>query len=169
MVGTIYKVNQVTSIKLSDNFWLSEFTKSNTATRLGIDNTPSQGVIDNLEFLCVRILQPTRDHFVRDLKRARSMKITSGFRCLELNRELRSDDTSQHLTGEAADCEILGVDNYEVACWIRDNLEFDQLILEFYTGEPNSGWIHVSCKEQGHNRQECLTITKGLVRSGLIK
>lgn len=152
----------VIGIRISRNFSLLELTKSSTATRLGIDNTPSQEVIDNLEFLALRILQHVRDHY------GRAVTINSGFRCLDLNRKLGSGDRSQHVTGNAADMEISGVDNYELACWIRDNLEFDQLILEFYTGEPSSGWVHVSLKPL-NNRMECLTVTKQTTRRGLIK
>ena len=148
--------------KLSENFRLSELTRSDTATRLGIDNTPNEEQLENLRMLANQILQPTRDHWG-------SLNISSGFRCLGLNRELRSEDTSQHLSGEAADMEKYGVDNYVLACWIRDNLEFDQLILEFYTsGDPSSGWVHVSNKASG-NRNQCLTINKGTVKRGLVK
>jgi zinc D-Ala-D-Ala carboxypeptidase len=151
------------SIKLSDNFRLSELTKSNTALRLGIDNTPSQEEIDRLEYLCLRVLQPVRNYYNR------SVIVSSGFRCLQLNQELKSGNRSQHVRGEAADFEIPGLDNYEVACWVRDNLEYDQLILEFYDGSPSSGWIHVSIKEEGNNRMECLTINKGNIKRGLVK
>jgi len=158
----------VSLTKISKNFWLSEFTKSSTATRLGIDNTPSQEVIDKLQYLTVRVLQPTRDYFVSELKQGSSVSINSGFRCPELNSKLGSSSRSQHITGTAADFEIRGVDNYKLACWIRDNLEFDQLILEFYTsGDPSSGWVHVSLNENKHNRHECLTINKGTVISGI--
>lgn len=170
VVGTTRSDDQMSKeIKLSDNFWLYEFEKSDTAVRLGIDNTVPEHLIPKLEYLAATVLQPTRDHFVKRLKRARSMKINSGYRCPALNFAVGSKDTSQHLKAEAADAEIPGVDNYEVACWIRDNLEFDQLILEFYTGEPSSGWVHVSKKEEGHNRNECLTINTSGVKRGLHK
>jgi hypothetical protein len=148
-------------LRLSKNFRLSEFTKSSTAIRLGIDNTPNGNVIANLERLCLRVLQEVREHF------GKSVSITSGYRCPQLNSKLDSSEHSQHVKGEAADFEIHGLDNYVLACWIRDNLEFDQLILEFYDGSPNSGWVHVSIREHG-NRSECLTITKGNIRRGLI-
>lgn len=94
------------------------------------------------------------------------MSVRSGYRSPRVNELAGSSSTSQHLLCEAADVEIAGVDNYELAVWIRDNLDFDQLILEFYTGEPTSGWIHVSCKTAG-NRNECLTITPQAVSRGL--
>lgn len=156
----------LSEIKLANNFWLSEFTKSSTATRLGIDNSPTEEQIEKLRYLSNSILQPTRDYFVTETKKGKLIKITSGYRCLELNRELGSSDSSQHVLAEAVDFEVPRVDNYEVACWIRDNLEFDQLILEFYEG-GNTGWIHVSKVENGHNRNECLTINKGIIKRGL--
>lgn len=150
-------------LRLSRNFSLREFTKSSTALRLGIDNIPSQEVIDNLTYLVTRVLQPLRDQLEAPIT------ITSGFRSLELNRKLGSQDSSQHITGMAVDIEIIGIDNKVLAEWIRDTLDFDQLILEFYDGvTPDSGWVHVSIKEFGKNRMECLTINKGTVRRGLL-
>jgi len=148
-------------MKLSNNFSLSEFTKSDTAIRLGIDNVPSNDHIDGLTELCENILQPVRNHFG-------SVRVNSGFRCLLLNRALKSNDTSQHVMGEAADIEVNGVSNYDLACWIRDNTEFDKCILEFYTsGEPSSGWVHVSFRED--NRKETYTISKSGTNKGLIE
>jgi hypothetical protein len=95
--------------------------------------------------------------------------ISSGYRCPELNAALGSSHKSQHQFGMAADFEIPGRDNYDVACWVRDNLEFDQLILEFYDGTPASGWVHVSIMEDGRNRNQCLTINKGTIKNGLVK
>jgi len=147
-------------LRLSKNFKLAELTKSQIALRNGIDNTPSTEQLQSLELLVGRVLQPVRDHFEKPVT------VTSGFRCAHVNRLLGSIVTSQHTKGQAADIEIHGVDNYELACWIRDNLEFDQLILEFYTGVPNSGWVHVSYSSK--NRQECLSTNKGTVSRGLI-
>ena len=128
-------------MNLSRNFSLQELTKSDTAIRLGIDNQPNADQIDKLKMLCERVLQPVRDHFGR-------VKITSGFRSPELCVAIGSSANSQHAQACAADFEVLGVDNAEVADWIKMNCETDQLILEFYTpGEPNSGWIHASYVE----------------------
>ena len=151
------------STKLSENFRLSEFIKSGTATRLGIDNSPSNDIITRLYLMANMIAQPIRDHYKR------STTINSGYRCLELNRALKSSDTSQHVTGSALDIEVSGIDNYELANWIKENLDFDQLILEFYDGTPASGWVHVSLSESGTNRGECLTINKGSIKRGLVK
>ena len=125
-------------MNLSRNFTLSELTKSDTAIRKGINNNPNAEQIEKLKALCENILQPVRDHFGR-------VKITSGFRSEDLCLAIGSSRNSQHAKAEAADFECIGVDNAEVADWIKQNLETDQLILEFYTpGEPNSGWIHAS-------------------------
>jgi len=126
------------SMNLTRNFTLSELTKSDTAIRKGINNNPSPEQIEKLKSLCENILQPVRDHFGR-------VKITSGFRSVQLCLAIGSSQNSQHARAEAADFECPGVDNAELADWIHKNLPYDQLILEFYTpGEPNSGWIHCS-------------------------
>ena len=125
-------------MNLSRNFTLSELIKSDTAIRRGINNNPNAEQIEKLKALCENILQPVRDHFGR-------VKVTSGFRSSELCVAIGSSVNSQHAKAEAADFEVLGVDNAEVADWVKMNCETDQLILEFYTpGEPNSGWIHAS-------------------------
>ena len=128
-------------MNLSRNFTLSELTKSDTAIRRGIDNNPNAEQIEKLKALCENILQPVRDHFGR-------VKVTSGFRSVELCEAIGSSARSQHARAEAADFEVIGVDNAELFDWIKNNLTPDQLILEFYTpGEPNSGWIHCSWVE----------------------
>ena len=136
-------------MKLSQNFSLSEFTKSQTATRHGIDNTPSMTNIINLTSLCEGVLQPVRNHFMKP------MVISSGFRCKELNTKIGGSKTSQHVLGQAADIEVLGVSNLELSDWIHTNLEYDQLILEFYNEKegPHSGWVHVSF-DKGYNKHD---------------
>jgi len=136
-------------MNLSRNFSLSELTKSDTAIRKGINNNPSADQIEKLKSLCENILQPVRDRFGR-------VTITSGFRSVELCIAIGSSANSQHAKAEAADFECPGVDNAEVADWIKNNLEYDQLILEFYNiGEPNSGWIHCSYIPE-QRRASCL-------------
>jgi len=126
------------TMNLSRNFTLQELIKSDTAIRLDINNNPNSGQIEKLKALCENILQPVRDHFGR-------VKVTSGFRSEQLCLKIGSSVNSQHAKAEAADFECMGTDNAELADWIHQNLEYDQLILEFYTpGEPNSGWIHCS-------------------------
>ena len=135
-------------MKLSNNFTLQELTKSQTATRKGIDNEPGTAEIENLIHLAKTILQPVREHF------GKPVMISSGYRSPALCEAIGSSAKSQHAKGEAADFEIHGVDNKELATWIADNCEFDQLILEFYDGvDPNSGWIHCSSKKENSRRQ----------------
>jgi len=125
-------------MNLSRNFTLSELTKSDTAIRKSINNKPNAEQIEKLKAMCENSLQPGRDHFGR-------VKVTSGFRSVDLCMAIGSSANSQHAKAEAADFECVGVDNAELADWIKDNLPYDQLIVEYYTpGEPNSGWIHCS-------------------------
>ena len=125
-------------MELTRNFTLEELTKSDTAIRKGINNNPNPEQIEKLKTLCEKNLQPVRDHFGR-------VKVTSGYRSPELCVAIGSSLNSQHAKAEAVDFEVLGVDNAEVADWVKMNCETDQLILEYYTpGEPNSGWIHAS-------------------------
>ena len=135
-------------MKLSANFELAELIKSQVAERKGIPNNPSPDQIDNLKSLCINVLQPIRSEFDKPVI------ISSGFRSAELCISIGSKPTSQHAEGKAADLEIPGVDNMELAMWIKNNLNFDQLILEFYKdGEPNSGWVHVSWNGDNNRNQ----------------
>lgn len=154
-------------IQLSNNFWLSEMVKSSTADRLDIDNWPTeQWIIDNLRNVAYNILQPVRDHY------GVAIRPSSGYRCLQLNRAIGSKDTSQHTKGQAVDFEIPGCSNYDVAYWVEQNLNFDQLLLEFYDPQSgaNSGWIHCSYVDNSSNRNQVLTINRrvGTV-TGLLK
>ena len=140
-------------MKLTANITLDELTKSQVAERKGINNNPSPEQIENLKALAVNVLQPIRSHFDKPLI------ISSGFRCAQLCVEIGSSVNSQHTAHDeaaAADFEIPGVDNRELALYIKNELEFDQLILEFYKdNEPTSGWIHCSYSTN-HNRQQSL-------------
>lgn len=139
-------------MKLSENFTLTEFTKSQTGERLGIDNVPKGEHLENLRHLVGKIIQPVRSYYKQ------VMTVNSGYRSPALNKAVGGAATSQHCNGEAADIEIPGVANYDLARHIQDNYEFDQLILEFYTpGVPDSGWVHVSLKRSGANRKQVLT------------
>ena len=137
-------------MKLTANFSLSELTKSQTATRKGIDNTPSPEHQENLRLLCEAVLQPVREHF------GRVVTVTSGYRSPELCTAIGSKITSQHARGEAADFEIFGVSNKVLADYIHETLHYDQLILEYWNeSDPNSGWVHCSFSE-GKNRKQYL-------------
>ena len=141
-------------MKLSKNFALKELTRSSTALRLGIDNTPDQEQLVNLTALTCCVLQPVREEHGR-------VTINSGLRVLELNRAIKSGDNSQHISGMAADLEAPAISNFELATWIKDNLNFDQLILEFYEkGDPASGWVHCSYRTDGKNRSEVKTASR---------
>ena len=141
-------------MQLSKNFNLVEMTKSQTATRKGIDNTPSAEHQGNLQSLCMHVLQPIRDHF------SQVVTVSSAYRSPELCLAIGSKTTSQHAKGEAADFEIFGVSNKELADYIHEHLDYDQLILEYWKeSDPNSGWVHCSYSE-GNNRNQYLKAYK---------
>jgi len=137
-------------MRLSRHFTLSELTKSQTAKRLGINNKPDSRALANLMALVCHILEPVRVHF------GIPFTPSSGYRCLKLNRAIGSKSTSQHVKGEAVDFEIPTIANRDLADWIKENLTFDQLILELHNPDvADSGWVHCSYRE-GNNRCEYL-------------
>ena len=141
-------------MKLSDNFSLLELTKSQTAERKGIDNTPGPEHQENLKKLCENVLQPVRDYF------SKVVTISSGYRSPELCTAIGSKITSQHAKGQAADFEIFGVSNKALADYIDSELHYHQLILEYWKeSDPNSGWVHCSFSE-GQNRKQYLRAYK---------
>jgi zinc D-Ala-D-Ala carboxypeptidase len=145
--------------QISEHFTLEELIRSDTGTRLGIDNTPEQNYIDNLKLLCDNILEPIRAHFG-------VVRVNSGYRCLALNMAINPMTStvakvSKHSYGQAADIEVDGIDNGALALWCAENLpEFEQVILEMYTpGQPHSGWVHVAfCV--GEQKKEVLTAAR---------
>ena len=140
-------------MNLSANFTLKELTKSDTATRLGLDNMPDDAALENLKTLCEKVLQPVRDHF------GKSVTVNSGYRSPESNAAVGGSKTSDHCKGQAADIEIDGVDNPDLAQWIMDNLDYTQLILEFYErGKGSSGWVHVSYDPNNLKKQELTAV-----------
>lgn len=149
-------------MKLSDNFSLEELCKSSTASRLGIDNTAYDiDTINNLKNVARNILQPIREKY--DIP----FSPNSGYRSPTLNEAIKGSAKSQHCEGKAVDIEIPTIDNSALAHWINMNLDFDQLILEFYRkGDPKSGWVHVSYNE-GNNRKEVLTFDGKMYERGL--
>ena len=141
-------------MKLSKNFSLAEFTKSQTAERKGLDNTPSGEHLEAAVTLFENVVQKVRDHFGPTV-------LNSGYRGPELNEAVGGSSKSQHCKGQAADIEVPGVPNAELAEWIKENCDFDQLILEFYTpGIPDSGWVHVSYVNEEDNRKSILTASR---------
>lgn len=139
-------------MKLSKNLDLSEVTRSESAKRNGIDNLPTPQHLENLKKLAVNIFQPIRDHFKVPIR------ISSGYRSEKLNRLLPGTSiTSQHCSGEAVDIDMDGtkIKNKQIFDFIKDNLEFDQLIWEFGTNE-NPDWVHVSYESTGKQRKQIL-------------
>jgi zinc D-Ala-D-Ala carboxypeptidase len=141
-------------VNLTQNFTLSEMTKSETALRFGMANDPTETEIENMRVLCEKVLQPVRNYY------GMGVKVNSGYRHPLVNAKVGGSATSDHCKGFAADIEIPGVANADLAEWIKDNCEFKQLILEFYTpGVPDSGWVHVSY-DPSDNKKQVLTATK---------
>lgn len=139
-------------MKLSKNLSLAEVTKSTTASRLGINNTPDDWTIENLRAVAESIFQPLRDSF------GVPIFVSSGYRSAELNKAIGGSKRSQHVQGRALDldADVFGsCTNAQVFDYIRKNLEFDQLIWEFGT-EDNPNWVHVSFVRDGDNRGRCL-------------
>jgi len=151
--------------KLSNNLYLKEVIKSNTATRRGIDNSPTAEHLANLKVVAVRVFQPIRDHFETPIG------ISSGYRSEALNKAIGGSKTSQHSKGQALDLDadiFGGVTNFDIFFFIKNNLDFDQLIWEFGTDEePN--WVHVSFKPDGKNRKSVLKAIKSNGRTTYLK
>ena len=147
---------------LSKHFKLEEFEKSMTATRKGIKNKAGAGEIKSLGDLCYECLEPMRAHFDKPVT------ITSGYRSEALCEAIGSKKTSQHTKGQAADLEINGVPNIKIAYWLSNNVDFDQLILEYFDkNDPSCGWIHISYNEKGNNRKQVLTFDGDKYENGL--
>lgn len=140
-------------MQLSEHFRLVEFVRSATAIRLRIDNTPSQVVIDRLKALCVNVLEPLRRRFG-------VIRITSGYRCRELNKAVKGAANSQHMRGEAADLHVGSRDTgMKVFNYIKENLAFDQMIFE-HRKSDGARWLHVSyCGNERGNRRQAMLMT----------
>jgi len=134
-------------MKLSKNLTLGEATKSATAIKNGISNKPSGEHLSNLIQIATKIFQPVRDHFQKPII------VSSGYRSKALNDLIGGASGSQHSKGEALDLDG-SVDNFLIFEFIKNNLEFDQLIWEFGDDE-NPDWVHVSYKTE-NNRGEVL-------------
>lgn len=146
---------------MTAHFTLGEMVKSDLALRHTIDNRPPVEARLALERVIANILEPVRAHYDRPVT------IRSGYRCPELNALCGSHSNSQHVKGEAVDFEVSGVPNLDVAHWIKESLDFDQLIAEFCDPqEPSAGWVHCSWIGQG-NRNLLTTIDVHGSRGGL--
>lgn len=142
-------------MQLSTNLTLAEVIRSETAKRRGITNMPTEQHIANLKLLAEKIFQPIRDHF------GRPIHISSGYRSRALNDAIGGSLTSQHCSGEALDLDMDGTEitNAQVFHFIKDNLNFDQLIWEFGT-DANPNWVHVSYESTGRQRKQVLKAVK---------
>lgn len=123
-------------MKLTENFTLDEMTASVTAACLGIDNTPRTEEIERLRELCVKILQPLRDRLGSPLR------VTSGYRCVTLNRAVGGVKNSQHINGEAAD--LVCHDNRKLWELIREMKKAEEIKPGQVINENNLSWIHIS-------------------------
>jgi zinc D-Ala-D-Ala carboxypeptidase len=144
-------------MKLSEHLDLSEVTRSETAKRKGISNMPTEAHIANFKLLAEKVFEPIRNHFRCPII------ISSGYRSVELNRAINGSLSSQHCQGEAIDIDMdgtpNGVTNRMVFDYIKDNLEFDQLIYEF--GDSNNpDWVHVSYESTGKQRKQILRASR---------
>jgi hypothetical protein len=154
-------------MQLSKNLSLAEVTRSETAKRRGVSNMPTEAHIANFKLLAEKVFQPIREHF------GVPIHISSGYRSAALNKAIGGAASSQHCSGEAIDIDMDGtsITNAQIFNYIKDNLEFDQLIWEFGT-DKNPDWVHVSYESTGKQRKQMLkavktsTGTKYLVYNG---
>ena len=142
-------------MQLSKNLSLSEVTRSETAKRRGISNMPTPEHIENFKKLAENVFQPIREHF------GKPIRISSGYRSKDLNTAVGGSLSSQHCTGEAIDIDMDGTDitNAQIFHFIKDNLNFDQLIAEF-PENSNPAWVHVSYESTGKQRKQILVAKK---------
>jgi hypothetical protein len=142
-------------MQLSKNLALAEVMRSETAKRKGISNMPTPEHIENFKLLAEKVFQPIREHF------GIPIILSSGYRSKELNTAVGGALSSQHCTGEAIDIDMDGttVKNADVFNFIKDNLNFDQLIWEFGTND-NPDWVHVSYESTGKQRKQILKAVK---------
>ena len=142
-------------MQLSKNLALAEVTRSETAKRKGISNMPTPEHIENFKLLAEKVFQPIRDHF------GVPICISSGYRSAALNKAIGGASSSQHCSGEAIDIDMDGttVTNAQIFNFIKDNLEFDQMIWEFGT-DTNPDWVHVSYESTGKQRKQILKAKK---------
>jgi hypothetical protein len=142
-------------MQLSTNLSLAEVIRSETAKRKGISNMPTAEHIENFKKLASNIFQPIREHF------GKPILISSGYRSAELNKAIGGSLSSQHCSGEAIDIDMDGTDitNAQIFYYIKDNLNFDQIIWEFGTN-INPDWVHVSFAANRSQRKQMLVAKK---------
>jgi zinc D-Ala-D-Ala carboxypeptidase len=143
-------------MRLSKNLTLKECTKSQTAARLGIKNEPGEREVLNLKQIAEHVFQPIRDHF------GVPIYVSSGYRSTKLNTAIGGSSTSQHCQGRALDldADVFGkISNAEIFHYIKDCLDFDQLIWEL-GDDSNPAWVHVSYNSPTENRGRVLKATR---------
>jgi hypothetical protein len=144
-------------MQLSEHLNLAEVTRSETAKRKGISNMPTPEHLENFKNLAINIFEPIRKHF------GKPIHISSGYRSKQLNTAIGGSLTSQHCSGEAIDIDMdgsaNGITNKQVFDYIKQHLNFDQLIWEFGTS-ANPDWVHVSYKTNGKQRKQILKAVK---------
>ena len=140
---------------ISKHISYKEGVHSNTATRRGIDNVPNKEQLSNMKLLAEKVFEPLRAYV------GGPIKINSFFRCEELNKAIGGSSKSQHCHGQAIDIDdTFGrMTNAEMYEFIKDNLDFDQMIWEFGDDE-NPAWVHVSYVSEKENRNRCLLAYK---------
>ena len=140
---------------ISKNISIKEGVYSNTAIRRGIDNVPNEKQLSNMKILAEKVFQPLREWV------GKPIKINSIFRSPELNTAIGGSSKSQHCKGQAIDIDdTFGYKtNAEMYHWIKDNLEFDQMIWEF-GDDKNPNWVHISYVSKSENRNRCLKAYK---------
>ena len=134
-------------MKISKNLTLVELTTNQTAIRKGIDNTPSEEVINNLKLVATKVFEPLREGL------GQPIRISSGYRSPKINKAIGGAKNSQHITGEALDLQGMGtLKNSQIFNYIKKNLTYDQLIWEYGT-DKEPAWVHVSYKKSGNRNQ----------------
>lgn len=145
-------------MKISAHLNLAELTRSETAKRHGIDNTPTAEHLENFKLLAEKVFEPIRKHFKTPIF------ISSGYRSKELNALIKGSPSSQHCKGQAIDIDMdasnSGVTNKMIFDFIASRLEFDQLIWEFGT-DNNPDWVHVSYVKTGNRKQKLKAVRSG--------
>ena len=142
-------------MKISKHISYKEGVHSNTAKRKGIENTPDEEQLANMKTLAEKIFEPLRKWVDGPIK------INSFFRCPELNKAIGGSSRSQHCKGQAIDIDdtFKRASNSDMYYWIKNNLNFDQMIWEF-GDDDNPDWVHVSYVSESENRNRCLKAYK---------
>ena len=142
-------------MRISKHISYKEATRSEVASRLGIDNTPGEYELQNMQLLAEKVFEPLRKHF------GVPILVSSFYRSDELNKAVRGSSRSQHKEGRAMDLDDVlgGVTNAEMFSYIKDNLDYDQIIWE-YGDDENPDWVHVSYVSEDQNRKHILRATR---------